>query len=481
MPFSTPAPSTKLVRISTRIGLAVFLALCACKPPPTVEEVAEQTGNNVSNLLQEAWDAAAVSVNGSAPIEKLRAAVNLSAKDVGGGGVEKPSVPTRNTNETTFSDFQKFLKERVFVKDNIENTNGDAITFLVNGKRFCTDPVSGSSNADCEKTIDDLKLRVVAQGDPNATLTLRFEVGTDRVSPLTLTIEKDKALQIDARLAEYFQAAKTLSATNPNVPVVVPQTTTNTLSGDVRLRLEKLGPQRFALTSDITKDVAYEFIGSDGFVRTVAIGQSSPSARLEYDGLAGTHDFKSNIGKVTVRVPYGDVNSNKTDTTVLGFDFEGASLEVTDAVSGALGSAKLTVRPGTNRVTYGGTEVFSLVPPQAITAKLVADADGRLKVALNEFETTANFALRSLPNQSASEAFSDESYKVSLKGPNPAVRLAKVGNDTAVKFLDSTFEIRALKANRAVSVPANQCLSRNVSPVSSDPELLRSVAASSCE
>ena len=118
-----------------------------------------------------------------------------------------------------------------------------------------------------------------------------------------------------------------------------------------------------------------------------------------------------------------------------------------------------------------------------MTARLVKDTDGRLKVEVNEFETTAAFRIELLPGQldlKESGAY-NESYRVSLKGANPALRFGKVGGDTAVKFIDSTFEVKALNANRAVTVAAGQCLASNQNPVSTDIPLLRSIAAASCE
>lgn len=480
-PRLTQFAKTAPVRVITSLGLLSFLALTGCAPP-SVEEISEKTGRNVSNLLQEAWDSAAVSVNSSSQVDQLVSALNLSATDVSGGGVSKPNFPGRNAGEDTFGDYQKFLKERVFLEDNVESTGGGAVTFLVNGKRLCTDPVSNRSDAQCEQSVDDLKLRVVVSGDPNATLTLRFEIGADRNSPLTLTIEKDRALQIDVRLNEYFKAIQALSSIS-TLPLSIPQTTTSALDGEVRLRLEKLGNLHFALSYDIIRDVSYDVIPSDGALRSVRIGARSPAARLEFDGQAGTHSFKGDVGKVAVRLPYKDVRGSGDDNTVIAFEFEGAALDISDAVAGALAQVSLTVRPGTNRVTYGGGEIFSLTPPQTVTARLVKDTDGRLKVEVNEFETTAAFRIELLPGQldlKESGAY-NESYRVSLKGANPALRFGKVGGDTAVKFIDSTFEVKALNANRAVTVAAGQCLASNQNPVSTDIPLLRSIAAASCE
>ena len=480
-PRLTQFAKTTPVRVVSALGLFTFLALTGCAPP-SVEEISEKTGRNVSNLLQEAWDSAAVSVNSSSQVDQIVAALNLSAGDANGGGVSKPNFPGRNAGEDTFGEYQKFLKERVFLEKNVESTGGGAVTFLVNGQRLCTDPVSNRSDAQCEKSVDDLKLRIVVSGDPNATLTLRFEIGADRNSPLTLTIEKDKALQIDSRLNEYFKAIQALGGIS-TLPLSIPQTTISSLDGEVRLRLEKLGNLHFAVSYDVIRDVSYDLIPSDGTLRSVRVGARSPALRLEFDGQTGTHNFKGDIGKVAVRLPYKDVGGASDNNTVIAFEFEGAALDISDAVPGALAQVSLTVRPGTNRVTYGGSDIFSLTPPQTVTARLVKDTDGRLKVEVNEFETTAAFHIELLPGQSDTyeSGVYNESYRVSLKGANPAVRFGKVGNQTAVKFVDSTFEIKALNANRAVTVAAGQCLGTNQNPVSTDIPLLRSIAAASCE
>lgn len=462
--------------MTTTSKLIVFsslaLLLGACKPP-SLEEVSEQAAHNTSALVGEAWDTAAASTNSSAALSAIVRALNLTLADLGRAPLAQPTFPARSSSQATFDTYERFLKERVFVRENVESTGLGSVTFLVDGRRLCTDPATGSSSSQCARTVDDLQLRVVASGDPNVRMVLDVAFGPNRIAPVTLVLEKDKALEVTLRLNEYKRILDTMASSSSAALPLSQQL--DQLDGEYRVRLEKLGPLDFALSYDVTRDVIVRSHGSDGQLRSTTMGARVPSYRLRFDGAHGTQDLSVNLGAVNWTMPAGDLNGD-ADPTPFSGTLAGAQLELSTAAAPALARGQLTVLPV--HATYGATEVLSVNVAAPLTVSLGTGSDGRLELSTTELDATARFHLGALPRFSGDPALADETLHLTLLGAHPVLRLAVVNQALALAVLGARFEVEAVSARQHLSAGAGQCLVASSSSAGVGP--LRSFSSVSC-
>lgn len=452
------------------IALAVLLG--ACKPP-SLEEVSEQATHNTSALVEEAWDTVAASTNSSSALSSIVRALNLTLVDLGRQPIAQPNVPPRSSSQASFDQVQRYLKERIFVRDNLESTGLGSVTFLVDGHRLCTDPATGSSSSQCERTVNDLQLRIVVSGSPSTRLNFDLAFGAQRISPITLAMEKDKALEATLRLGEYKRMLDTMAkSTSASLPL---SQQLEALDGEYRVRLEKLGPLDFALSYDVTRDVLVRYRGTDGLLRSSTLGARVPMCRVRFNGGNGTHELTMNLGPTSWTMPAGDLGG-QTDPTPLSGDFAGAALELSTAASPALAKGQVTVFPA--HVTYGATEVLGLNVAAPLTLSLGTASDGRLQLNTTELDATARLHFDVLPRFSGDAALGDETWRVLLTGARPAIKLAVVNQALAFKFLDSRFSLEARSAHQSLSVSAGQCLVGANTAGGVGP--LRSLASVSC-
>jgi|GEM_PF-2815530 len=460
--------------------LIPLTVLCACGPPP-LEEVTEKTGRSFASLTGEAWDAVADSTNGSTALLDFVNALNLTQADLGLTAIPRPNIQSRATAQATLDEAEKFLKEKVFVKDNVESSGPGGIVFLLRGKAFCGSFTTAASIASCEKAIDDQQIRVAVSGNPDARLVLDIAMGPNRYSPVTVVLDKDRAIEISFRLDQYRALLDELSAASASpLPYA---TQIEAFEGEYRMRLEKLGPKDFAISFDVTRDVKMNYRGVDKELRTYVLGARSPMYRVRFDGIHHTQEMNIDIGPIAWTLPVSDVTGVK-ETGPFAVSLQGMKFDIaTAAVSPSIAKGRLSLMP--MRATYGGSDVVDLPGAHTADFEVGTGPDGRLKVTSTDVDVKARFRFSSVPGWKGDlAALGDEQWRVKLTGPGAAVKLSSVGGPgknarLALKLIAGTFSIEALTAQDTLTVPTGVCAVKRETPNGTGP--LASFGTASCQ
>ncbi len=442
--------------------LLVVAVLAGCKPP-TVEEVSQQAAQNTASLLGDAWDSAADSTNGSSQLAGVVAALNLTLVDLGGDRFTLPTLPERRANQAAFDDSARFLRERLFTRANVESQGLDGVTFLVDGRRLCGTS-DASSSWSCQRSVDDLQLRIVVSGDPNARLVFQLQVGPARINPATLVMENDRLLEVSVRLNEYKRIIDTMASANG---AVLPWTNQlEKLDGEVRVRLEKLANRDFALSYDIVRDLHVELRTTDGQLRTGTIAAAVPTCRVHVNARTRTHELTVKLGATSWSGPASDLLGT-TDFTPFTAASQGVQFELSTDAAPALAKGRLTVLPA--HANYGVTEVanVSVAAPFAFT--LDQGAGSRLELVASELDATSHLHLDAVPRFSGANWSGDETWHATLRGAHPTLRLAVANHALAIQVLQSRFSLEARTAQQRFSSGDGQCVTvrSGNSPVSS--------------
>lgn len=435
----------------------LMLSLTACKPP-SAEEVSARAGRNTSALVGEAWDTVATSTNDSRPLTAIVNALNLTLVELGGTALPLPNLPMRSASQGTFDEYERLLRERVFAAANVESSTLFGVTFLVDGQRACTDE-TGASSAECVRLLNDLQLRVVVSGDPDARLVFEVLFGVQRISPLTLAMEKDHLLEATFRLNQYKRLLDTMTSTISG-PLPGAQQL-ELLDGEYQVKVEKLAPHEFAFSYSVTRDAQVRFRGADGQLRSATMAARVPSYRARFDAVHGTQTLDVNVGPMTWQVPGSDVGGGAGDTTVFAGTFDGLQLELSTDTAPALARGRLTIFPA--HVTWGSAEVASLAVAAPFTWSLDTAPDGRLQAKTSELDATASLHFAVLPSYQGDPRLGDERWHVTLRGASPALKLSRASEHLAVRLTGAAFRLEALNTQQHFEVAAGQCLAASTS------------------
>jgi hypothetical protein len=271
------------------LGLPLIIA---CGSPPEPDEVARRTSKIVPQMIQEIIDA----VEALEDLDQLQSVFDgletagiwsedeMSPPDPGqpassAPGDPLPPPPEAYPEEDSDFDAQQvadFLAEHVFTQDNVESTDGDSVTFLMDGKSLCTEfgtrattcsaPLGGEPQCvesseidpDCIDVIDELEIRIKARLVGDEGVELRFSLG-GHATLITLTLQPGKLeieLSLDSAkqtLSHVFQVA---NEPLPELPQV--------LAGALSLTLSVNGPGDVSVALAIPKTVRVEGSTDEG-------------------------------------------------------------------------------------------------------------------------------------------------------------------------------------------------------------------------
>jgi hypothetical protein len=458
-----------------------LLALTPACGAPSVDDV-HQTAESLSSLVEEAYQAVERSTNDSRAIDRFYAALNVTQRDLGRAPLTRPVVPSWTSSQATADSYKKWLMEKVFTDDNIEARGAGSITFLVKGRSICADssyPASDPSYVEsCIKSWDDMQVRIVASGNPNATVMLDIVLGPKQRKVGTLIIEKDHALEARfygsgySAWLEDFAMSTTAQAYLSGL----------VFSGDFAYRIEKQGPLDFELTYSTLSNVQYGYTEDDGLKRSYSMAARAPNYRLHFDGSRGVQEAAIDLGPVTYSGVWSDfsysADGGTKDTTPIEAAMQGITVELSTDASPAMAKGSFSLGNGPSRVTYGNTEVVNVSLAQPVSFTVDDGADGRLIIGFSAVAVDAAFHLGRVPRLAVDPAWADETYRLRVSN-GTSLKLAAAQSQLGWKVMSGAFDLEALSSMSSVAAANGLCLVSPEMPSAQVP-LLRVLATVAC-
>lgn len=455
----------------------VMLALggIGCSDAPEAKEVSETAASRTSEMIRAASTSARVmsemssleSMGSTATIlQKTFGAVPLmgtpgTCTDPEGCSSTIPSnpVPTDPTEaDAQAALLEKYLKERIFIEENVEATEGDSTIFRIHGDDLCT---TGEYPADpgCVEAVDKMELRIRATRTDKDGLDLGFQFGSQRDEPVVLSFgQKTMAVVVD--LGETKDAVQFLI---PGSAAQLPRV----MVGKVELRLTENGAQDLTFSTGILDAIRIER-DRDGGTHSFTTAKATPLSELRMDANAKRLSFDLNLGTTEYKGPYGGTSALANQQMVyslsgLSFAFS-AEEGQNDFVIAHVGLGEAQ-----SYMSLNGTKIFTAdlnaVSGRHFELNLSRGADGLPLVrVLPEFDLAAKFFLAPLKGDPAAEVpsfYEDQTYRVRLTGGgSPSIR--PVDANTATGFPGGlqvvSGELSLQGKDAAVTVPAGKCL-----------------------
>jgi hypothetical protein len=456
----------------------VMLALggIGCSDAPEAKEVSEITASRSTEMIRAASTSARV-MGEMSSLESMGSTAAILQKTFGAvplmGSPSTPctdpegcdSTPVINPVPTdpTAADAQaalveKYLKERIFIEENVEATEGDSTIFRIQGDDVCT---TGERPADagCVQAVDKLELRIRATRTGKDGLDLGFQFGPKRDEPVVLSFgQKTVAVVVD------------LGETKDTVQFLVPESATmlpRVMVGRVELRLTENGAQDVTFSTGILDAIRIEIDGERG-THSFSTAKATPLSKLRMDANAKRLSFDLNLGTTEYKGPYGGTSSLSSQPVVyslsgLSFAFN-AEEGQNDFVIAHMGLGEAQ-----SYMSLNGTKVFTAdlnaLSGRHFDLNLSRGANGLPLVrVLPEFDLATKFFLSPLkvdPTAEVPSFYEDESYRVRLSGGgSPSIR--PVDANTATGFPGGlqvvSGELSLQGKNASVTVPAGKCL-----------------------
>ncbi|MGA9524788.1 MAG: hypothetical protein WBV82_25240 [Myxococcaceae bacterium] len=466
-------------------ALAVTLLGSACGGPPSVADVADTTAQAVSSLIVEGAGATRTLNEVSA----LRAMDGALRSGLASDAVATSTAPIAEGDAQAQADrAARYLRERIFTEENLEETRGDTLVFRITGEDVCTDGTAPADPA-CVSAFDEYVLRLTAR-QVNGELQLGIELGEDRAAPLLLHFTRT-SVALDVNLGESKKAYQYLyGKTNPGSTPELPEV----LEGVVSIMAAKNGEEDFTVSTSVKQAVRVEARDAQGHRIAFSTEARNPTASLNIVGLDRNEvTFDLDLGRTDVTVPYEDVNGTPVAGRSYTFHLGGASLS-------------LFAKQGQNEVSIGnvslGGETTTLLLDGAplLTVDLNANSGRRLDLSIvpegsesavcrvnPSFELRLGYHLAPLAQDGHEVDASqlDETYTFTLAGTLPGI-LPVPANDLTgfpggLKVLDGTLTLASDRAPDAtVTVNASQCLLSQTPAEGSHP-LLGKFSVGACE
>ncbi len=376
--------------------------------------------------------------------------------------VPPPAAPPEESFNAEADRIAKYLEERIFTQENLEESDATSGTFKLGGDDICSD---GTTPADpnCVSEVDKLDLRIKAVlGDPNG-VDLTFLVGPNKLAPLTVIIREDSlAVQFD--LAQIKATIEFLS-TQQGTVVTLPRV----MEGVIELKLQKNGEKDITFSSSVLAAVNVEVDGANGATQfTTAIAAPLHSLRLE--GAAKKATFSLNLGRTTVAQPYKNVNASGTAGNRVTYTLSGLSYDFT-AQEGQqdFTVAHVGLGDATSSYTLDGQEIYTAdlnqLSGRHFDLSLQKDTDGLPIVKVTpEFDLIQKFAFGLLSaDQYVAPHAASETYRVRLSGGGqPSIKPVNkndAGFNGGLKVVTGTLELSTNRPGEAaITVPTGSCL-----------------------
>jgi hypothetical protein len=459
--------------------VALALGVVGCQPPaPEPEDVAEVTAKRSGDLVRNLGSSMRTLSNFSA----LKTLTDVTSSiggfgDMGGGlqgmsitrmaeeaPLPVPGVPDETTSQAQAALVEKYLRERIFIEANVEETKGSSTTFRITGEDLCSD---GSTPAapSCVAAVDkyELRIRATNKGDKGMDLELLF--GPNRTEPLSFSFS-------DVRVGMIVD----LGGVKDTVKLVSPETELpRVMLGRVELALTSKGPRDVEFQTSILDALSVEWDGKEG-AYAFSSAKVSPLSEVKVWQKNGANwaRIALNLGTTEIRAPYSGAKAEFAGKPYV-FSLSGLSYEM-DAQEGSeeltlahlgLGEAQSYVALGDHTLV---TVDLNAPSGRHFDLHVAKGADGLAVLSVRpEFDLSVFNDMASLYEDEEGGASGDgsgQSFHVRLSGGEaPSVR--RVPANTSTGFPGGlqvvSGELSMAVNESRVTVPASKCLVRQSS------------------
>lgn len=465
--------------------VALALGTVGCQPAaPEPEDVAEVTAKRSGDLVRNLGSSMRTLSNLSA----LKTLTDVASSVGGfgnvnvGGGLQAmsitrlaeesplpvPGVPDETTSQAQAALVEKYLRERIFIEANVEETQGSSTTFRITGEDLCSD---GSTLADpaCVASVDKYELRIRATNKGNDGLDLELLFGPNRAEPLSLSFT-DVRVGMTVDLGGVKDTVKHLSP-ETELPRV--------MMGRVELALTSRGPQDVEFQTSILDALSVEWDTASG-AYAFSSARVSPLSELkvwQQDG-ANWARIALNLGTTEIRVPYSgtkaELSGKQYVASLSGLSYAMEAKEGSEAITLAhlgLGEAQSYVAVGNHKLVTADLNALS---GRHFDLHVAKGADGRAVLSvLPEFNLSVFTDMEPVYEYAEGEQpITDfkKSFNVRLSGSG-APSVSSVPANTSTGFPGGlqvvSGELSVAVNDSRVTVPASKCLVKESSTTES--------------
>ncbi|HZH75860.1 MAG TPA: hypothetical protein VEY88_07505 [Archangium sp.] len=463
--------------------VALALGTVGCQPPaPEPEDVAEVTAKRSGDLVRNLGSSMRTLSNLSAL--KTLTDVTSSVGGFGnvGGGLQGmsitrmaeeaplplPGVPDETTSQAQAALVEKYLRERIFIEANVEETKGSSTTFRVTGEDLCSDG-STLATPECVAQVDKYELRIRATNKGNDGLDLELLFGPNRSEPLSLSFS-------DVRVGMIVD----LGGVKDTVKYVNPETELpRVMVGRVELALTSKGPRDLEFQTSILDALSVEWDMAAG-TYAFSTAKASPLTETKVwqkDG-ANWARVALNLGTTEIRIPYSGKKAAFAGkpyvASLSGLSYAMEGQEGSEALTLSrlgLGQAQSYVALGEHKLA---TVDLNALSGRQFDLRVEKGADGLAVLSVQpEFDLSVFTDTGPVYEYAAGEAPRDlkTNFNVRLSGGSaPSVR--PVAANTATGFPGGlqvvSGELSMTVNDARVTVPASKCLVKE-SPTTESP------------
>ncbi|OJT21874.1 hypothetical protein BO221_24235 [Archangium sp. Cb G35] len=456
--------------------VALALGAVGCQPPaPEPEEVAEVTAKRSGDLVRNLGSSMRTLSNFSAL--KLLTDVASSVGGFGnmGGGVQGlsitrmaedspmpvPSIPDETTSQAQAALVEKYLRERIFIEANVEETKGSSTTFRITGEDLCSDGSTPAAPA-CVAEVDkyELRIRATNMGDKGLDLELLF--GPNRAEPLSLSFS-------DVRVGMIVD----LGGVKDTVTQLSPETELpRVMVGRVELALTSTGPRDVEFQTSILDALSVEWDGAAG-AYAFSSAKASPLTEMKVWQKDGANQARIalNLGTTEIRIPYSGPETRFSGqqyvVSLSGLSYNVEAHEGREALTLAhvgLGEAQSYLALGDHKLV---TVDLNALSGRHFDLHVEKGADGLAVLSARpEFDLSVFTDMGPLyvdEEGGASSGDSGSSFNVRLSGGDaPSVRPVPANTSTGFPggLQVVSGELSVTVNESRVTVPASQCLVR---------------------
>lgn len=454
--------------------VALALGVVGCQPPaPEPEEVAEMTAKRSGDLVRNIGSSMRTLSNLSA----LKTLTDVTSSiggfgDMGGGlqglsitrmaqETPVPGVPDEVTSQAQAALVEKYLRERIFIEANVEETQGSSTTFRITGEDLCSDGSTPAAPA-CVAEVDKYELRIRATNKGNAGLELELLFGPNRAEPLSFSFT-DVRVGMIVDLGGVKGTVSYLSPTTELPRVMV---------GRVELALSSKGPKDVAFQTSVLDALSVEWDTASG-TYAFSTAKASPLSEMKVwqkDG-ANWARVALNLGTTEIRTPYSgtktELSGKQYVVSLSGMSYEMEAQEGSEALTIAhlgLGQAQSYLAVGDHKLATVDLNPLSGRHFDLFVAK---GADGRAVLSVRpEFDLSVFTDMEPVYEYAEGEQPIDDfrkNFQVRLSGgAAPGVRPVPANTSTGFPggLQVVSGELSLAVNDSRVTVPATKCLVR---------------------
>jgi len=458
--------------------VALALGVVGCQPPaPEPEDVAEATARRSGDLIRNLGSSMRTLSNFSALKTLTEVTSSIGGFGNLGGGLQGmsitrmaeesplpvPGVPDETTSQAQAALVEKYLRERIFIEANVEETKGSSTTFRITGEDLCSDG-SAPAAPECVAAVDkyELRIRATNKGDKGMDLELLF--GPNRTEPLSLSFS-------DVRVGMIVD----LGGVKDTVKLVSPETELpRVMVGRVELALTSKGPRDVEFQTSILDALSVEWDAKEG-AYAFSSAKVSPLSEVKVWQKDGANQARValNLGTTEVRAPYSGTKAEFAGqpyvVSLSGLSYEMEAQEGSEALTLAhlgLGEAQSYLALGDHKLVTVDVNALS---GRHFDLHVAKGADGRAVLSVRpEFDLSVFTNMEPLYEDAEGGASdgSGQSFNLRLSGGEaPSVRSVPANTSTGfpggLQVVSGELSV-AVNESR-VTVPATKCLVRESS------------------